>query len=272
MLSPERRLSRVINNLANDPVEAYVGNIMAKFQKWQQNRIIEAIQVAGLDPREFDLVNEDAEFKIKHKSSESFLNVGDGPGLYGGRFVVGDAPSWAYEAYTWQALLSRVSNWIEDVKRDLEMPDLAELYKLKTGASRESEPTGWDRVDRTVTEIRSRLATAETEEQYQAVGLLCRETLISTSQAVYDPQLHPTLDGVAASPTDAKRMLEAYITIALGSAENEFVRKHTKASLDLAVSLQHKRMASFRDAALCVEATTSVVNLIAIMAGLRDPR
>jgi hypothetical protein len=245
---------------------------MAKFEKWQRNGIIKAIQETGLDPSEFDLANEDAEFKIKHKSSKSFLNVGDGPGLYGGRFVVGDAAPWPYEAYTWQTLLSRISNWLDDVKRDLEMPDLAELYKSKTGASRESEPTGWDRVDRTFPEIRSRLASAETEEQYQAVGLLCRETLISTSQAVYDPQLHPTLDGVTASPTDAKRMLEAYIAVALGSAENTFVRKHAKASLELAVSLQHKRTASFRDAALCVEATTSVVNLIAIMAGLRDPR
>jgi hypothetical protein len=35
--------------------------------------------------------------------------------------------------------------------------------------------------------------------------------------------------------------------------------------------LQHKRTASFRDAALCSEATTSVVNLIAIIAGRRDP-
>jgi hypothetical protein len=31
------------------------------------------------------------------------------------------------------------------------------------------------------------------EEQFQAVGLLCRETLISLAQAVYDAQLHPTL-------------------------------------------------------------------------------
>jgi hypothetical protein len=68
---------------------------------------------------------------------------------------------------------------------------------------------------------------------YQAVGLLCRETLISTALAVYDAQLHPTLDGVAASRTDAKRMLEAYIAKALGDSVNEHVRKHARAALDL---------------------------------------
>ncbi len=145
------------------------------------------------------------------------------------------------------------------------------IREIQTGVSQEDEPTGWVRVDRTVTEMRSRLASAKTEEQFQAVGLLCRETLISTAQAVYNPQLHPTLDGIPASQTDAKRMLEGYIAVALGGGANEYVRKHARAALDLSVNLQHKRTAFFREAALCVEATASVVNLIAILAGLRDP-
>jgi hypothetical protein len=69
----------------------------------------------------------------------------------------------------------------------------------------------------------------------------------------------------------AKRMLEAYIAASLAGSSNEHLRKHARAALDLALHLQHKRTASFRDAALCSEATTSVVNLIAIIAGRRDP-
>lgn len=145
------------------------------------------------------------------------------------------------------------------------------ICRIQNGRVLVSEPTGWTRVDRTVTEVRSRLSTAKTEEHYQAVGLLCREILISTGQAVFDPQLHPTPDGVRASKTDGKRMLEAYIASSLSGSSNECVRKHARAALDLAVNLQHKRTATFREAALCLEATASVVNLIAIMAGLRDP-
>src|SRR5262249_24614019 len=133
------------------------------------------------------------------------------------------------------------------------------------------EPTGWDRVDRTVTEARERLESATTEEQFQAVALLCREILISLARAVFDPQRHPTLDGVRASKTDAKRMLEAYIAVELDGSGNEHARKHVKAACELAVHLQHRRTASFREAAVCLEATTSTVNLIAIIAGLRDP-
>jgi hypothetical protein len=146
------------------------------------------------------------------------------------------------------------------------------IYRIQqTAAPSGLEPTGWARVDRNVTEVRKRLDAATTEEQFQAVGLLCRETLISLAQAVYDAQLHPTQDGVAPSETDAKRMLEAYIAVAFGGSAYEHFRKHARAAYDLAAHLQHRRTASFRHAAACAEATTSIVNLIAIMAGLRDP-
>jgi hypothetical protein len=101
--------------------------------------------------------------------------------------------------------------------------------------------------------------------------MLARETLISLAQAVFLPDQHPILDGVKSSDTDAKRMLEAYIVPSLAGSSNEHLRKHARDALDLALHLQHKRTASFRDAALCSEATTSVVNLIAIIAGRRVP-
>ncbi len=133
------------------------------------------------------------------------------------------------------------------------------------------EPTGWPRVDRTIGEIRNRLASAKTEEQYQAIGLLCREALISLAQSVYDPELHPNLDGVQPSETDAKRMLENYIASTLSGSSNEAARKHAKAAYGLATSLQHRRTANFQQAALCTEATASIVNVIAIISGRRDP-
>lgn len=146
------------------------------------------------------------------------------------------------------------------------------INQIRTGRAEEPPPTGWPRVDRTVGELRDRLASARNEEQFQAVGLLCRETLISVSQAVFDPGKHRPLDGVEPSPTDAKRMLEAYITVELSGGANEETRKHARSALDLANTLQHRRTASFRDAALSVEATTTVVNVVAIVAGRRDPQ
>jgi len=52
----------------------------------------------------------------------------------------------------------------------------------------------------------------------------------------------------------------------------EAIRKHAKVSLTLANDLTHRRTAEFRDAAMCAEATNSVVNIIAIISGRRDKR
>lgn len=133
------------------------------------------------------------------------------------------------------------------------------------------EPTGWPKVDRTIGEIRRRLAEAKTEEQFQAVGLLCREVIITLAQTVYDPARHPTLDGVTPSLTDAKRMLEAYLAVELAGSSHETARKHARAAYDLANDLQHRRTAAFRQAAMCAEAAGSLVNIVAIVSGRRDP-
>jgi hypothetical protein len=156
---------------------------------------------------------------------------------------------------------------------DLYSPLVEQIRRgaVSRGATMIDEPTGWAKVDRILDEIRGRLEKAITEEQFQAVGLLCREALISLARAVYDASRYPSVDGTAPSQTDAKRMLEAYLSVELAGQSNEATRKHVKAAFDLTNDLQHKRTATFRMAAMCAEATTSVINLIAIISGRRDP-
>jgi hypothetical protein len=127
------------------------------------------------------------------------------------------------------------------------------------------EATGWDRVDRGRRKAHRALDMAADEEDFQTVGLICREVLISLAQAVYDAELHHSIDGVTLSRTDAKRMLEAYISATIPGGSNEEIRRHAKASLALAVVLQHRRTATGKFAALCLEATESTVNVIAIL-------
>ena len=174
-----------------------------------------------------------------------------------GRWSGGDLPSYQSRRQFLSEHFGRVRSLVAD--------------QAAGRAPRDRVPTGWLKVDRALGEIRRRLAQAETEEQYQAVGLLCRETLISLAQAVYNPEKHHTSDGVVPSTTDAKRMLEAFIAAELSGRSNEALRKHARAAIDLANDLQHRRTAGFRSAALCVEATGSAVNVVAIISGRRDP-
>ena len=174
-----------------------------------------------------------------------------------GKWSSGDLPSYQSRRQYLSQLLDPL---IEAAERGVEL-----------GESIFEEPTGWAKVDRQLDGAREQLARAQSEEDFQAVGLRCREVLISLSQEAFDPTLHSTKDGIAPSGTDAKRMLDAYLLTELPGNKNEEARKHTRAALEFAVSLQHRRTATFRDAALCAEATASIVNLIAILSGRRDP-
>lgn len=189
---------------------------------------------------------------LKRRSLEN-PNPFDDLWQWHGRWSSGDLPSYAsrraFVADMYGPLLNRIRTWREEA----------------------FEETGWPRVDRTVGALRDKLAASTTEEEFQSVGLLCRETLISLAQAIYDAEKYPTLDGVRASETDAKRMLEAFIAAELSGGANDEARKHARSALELALKLQHDRTAEFRDAAMCVEATTSVTNIIAIVSGRRDP-
>lgn len=122
-------------------------------------------------------------------------------------------------------------------------------------------PTGWERVDRAITEMSKRLAVAETEEQFQAIGMLSRETLITVAQQAFDANKHKTLDGIDASTTDAKRMLEAFLQYELSDA-SEKARKFARAAVDFSNQLTHDRNATKRDASMCLVAVTSVTNLV----------
>lgn len=123
------------------------------------------------------------------------------------------------------------------------------------------EPTGWERVDRSIEEMRNRLQVADTEEKYQAIGMLGRETLITIAQQVFDKKLHPSTDGTDISSTDAKRMLEAYLSYEL-RGESEKVVKFTKAAVDMSNQLTHDRNATKRAAGICVIAVSMIASLI----------
>jgi hypothetical protein len=60
-------------------------------------------------------------------------------------------------------------------------------------------------------------------------------------------------------------MLESLLEIELKGGTNEEARAYAKASLKLALALQHKRNADYKMAALCAEATMSVINIVSIL-------
>jgi len=238
----------------------------SEFDKTELERLIEAqidlmIAVATGGPR-IQIKND--EYKNRREIiSDKFQSINKSDPnpfkdlwAWYGRWSSGDLP-------TYQSRRDYVRNLYQPILEELAGAPIPNTFE----PSRET--TGWEKVDRTVDKIINGLAQEKDEEEYQAVGLLCRECLISLAQAVYDPEKHVPTDGIQPSETDAYRMLEAYFSFEFHGTDNESLRRHAKASLILANNLQHKRTATYKDAALCSEATRTVVNIVAITSGRR---
>ena len=127
----------------------------------------------------------------------------------------------------------------------------------------------WERIRRTVTKIKRDSSIAKNEEDFQSIGLLCREVIISLAQAVYNPVVHGTEDekGVIIGETDAVRMIGNYISIELSGSSNDELRAYAKNTNKLANRLTHERNATKKDMLLSVSSTIALINFIGIIAG-----
>ena len=120
----------------------------------------------------------------------------------------------------------------------------------------ESEVTGWAAVDGQVAQLRRRLAAGRTSEDVQAVGLLCRDIMVTLADACHDPAVH---GHVGASAVDR---LNAVVNHIAPREENERLRKLLKATIDYANVVQHRRQGTLIEAGLVAEATVAAVNLM----------
>ena len=125
----------------------------------------------------------------------------------------------------------------------------------------------WDRTEQTLKDAEQGLSSAETPQQFQSIGQLARDTLISLAQAVFRADAHWQSSEPLPSPTDSKRLLEAYISVALAGGGREEARAFARSAIKLADALTHDRSATLKDARLAVAATDAVVRVVALIDG-----
>lgn len=125
----------------------------------------------------------------------------------------------------------------------------------------------WEQINRVVFKIKRDSKVATNEEDFQQIGLLCREVIISLAQIVYNPSIHGEKDGngIEIGKTDAVRMIGNYLNYMLPGSSNEELRTYAKATNKLANVLTHKRDATKRDMLMAVSATISLINFIGII-------
>ena len=144
------------------------------------------------------------------------------------------------------------------------------------GDSAPLSPTGWERIDRELTDIDKGFGDSTTARDFQKVASACRELLISLAQTVFDRRLHPKLDvnDEEVRDADVKSMLDRYLSSELPGSTNKRYRSMARHlandAWDVVNKTLHDRSANYRSTLLCVEASKSLVNIVAIVSGRRD--
>ncbi len=154
--------------------------------------------------------------------------------------------------------------------RELFAPTISGIdeYKPK-GAEILVRLDDWGRIKRTISKIKADSMAAKNEEDFQAIGLLCREVIVSLAQAVYNPVEHGDKDefGIIIGPADGVRMIGNYVNVKLKGKQNKELRTYAKATNDIANQLTHKRTATRTDMLLTISSTIALINFIGILEG-----
>ena len=146
-----------------------------------------------------------------------------------------------------------------------EIIDVISESKQQDASLAEYIPIGWEKVDDAIVRMKEILINASLTEDYQSVGMFGREVLITLAQLVFNKDKHPSIDGTDIGKSDAKRMLEAYLSFCLKHRENPREIRFAKAAVDFANELTHNRTATAIDAELCYSAVSTTVNIIRII-------
>lgn len=105
--------------------------------------------------------------------------------------------------------------------------------------------------------------TAIEIEDFQAIGVQCREILIELGNNIYSPQMASQEE--QAKESDFKRKAELFIQYHIPGKDNKdyrnSIKKMTEGTWDYAAKIVHSRNSTFYDVSTCVSLTTSIVTM-----------
>lgn len=111
--------------------------------------------------------------------------------------------------------------------------------------------------------IASLIDTAQEIEDFQAIGVQCREILIELGNTIYYPEM--ARDEEQPQASNFKRKAELFVRHYMSGSENSdyrsCIKRMTEATWDYVNKITHSQTATFYEASSCVTMTTSLVGI-----------
>ncbi len=118
----------------------------------------------------------------------------------------------------------------------------------------------WHKVESNLHSARLNFQTADSTEDFQAVGVQCRDTILSLGEAVMEYQQLKERPLISNQTIDL--IFEKFFNEQFSGSSKDQFRVYTKSCLKVANALQHDRTSTYLQATLCVEATAHLVGLV----------
>lgn len=111
--------------------------------------------------------------------------------------------------------------------------------------------------------IATLIDNAKEIEDFQSIGVQCRETLIELGNHIYEPMMAG--EGEQPQASNFKRKAELFIQFYLKGSENSdyrsIIKKLTESTWDYANKITHSRSATYYEASTCVTLCTSLIGV-----------
>ena len=133
------------------------------------------------------------------------------------------------------------------------------------------ERLGWHEVDTAIGELRKHFRTAETPQDYKAVGLDCVTITEALGRVVYNHARHTPAGEAEPHEGKTKLRLERYIEERLPGAESAELRKLTRAAIEMAEAVKHGRTPDRTKAGIAADAVILLANMLRRLEELRRP-
>jgi hypothetical protein len=118
----------------------------------------------------------------------------------------------------------------------------------------------WYKVESNLRSARISFQTADSTEDFQSVGIQCRNTILSLSEAVMEYQ--QLEERFSISNQNVEIIFERFFNAQFTDSSKDQFRAYTKACLKMSNALQHDRTSTYLQATLCIEATAHLVSLV----------
>lgn len=171
----------------------------------------------------------------------------------------------------WEAYNYWSSNLDTYAKRRVYFSNIySELLKLVNSENNDVvniklEYTNWDKINRTIAEIKKQYNVANTPAQFNGIGAMCRNVYDCLADTVYKKEYHTDKDSPLPNENQYKNKLLEFVTFKLDGKTNEDFRSHCKKTIDIADTLTHKKTATKQQAALTINAVITILNIVTIL-------